>query len=422
MNRTLVMCAQQKDRDELGRLNGENNVVFTDFTGSVFEKLLVGLEQWLPGHYYPDVYLEYVRGLCDKYGINSLLNTSDYPGSLFTSILAQERGFAAPSLSSILACQHKYYSRLLQKKYVPDATPECALVKHGEYDQVKKMQFPLFVKPVKSYLSALAKKIDSYDELVAYLSHAQIPEQFLLPFNWALKNYSELACDGSYFIAEQFLKGRQVTLEGYMLDHRVGILGIVDSYFHEGTLSFERFVYPSDLPDSVQQRMIECATRIMKGVGFDHNLFNIEFMYDPDTDDIKIIEINPRMSSQFSDLFAMVNGVSSYELLYDLIQGKQPIVKKEGAFNVAASLVRREWKDQRILKAPTQQDLERARERFPELRYYPWMGQGEKLSDVMQDGTSYVYCWIHLGARDAQELEEKYDEAKQLLPYEFGPV
>ncbi len=423
MNSTLVVCAQQKDRDELELLNGENKVVFTDFDGSFFEKLLVGLEQRLPDRYHPDVYLEYVHKLCDQYQINSVLNTCDYPGSLFTSILAQERGFAAPSISSILACQHKYYSRLLQKKYVPNATPECVLVKHGEYEQVKKMQFPLFVKPVKSYLSALAKKIESYDELVAYLRRVQIPTQFLLPFNWALKNYSELACDGSYFIAEQFLKGRQVTLEGYMLDHQVGVIGIVDSYLHEGTLSFERFVYPSDLPDSVQQRMIDCATRIMRGIGFDHNLFNIEFMYNPDTDDIKIIEINPRMSSQFSDLFQMVNGVSSYELLYDLIQGKKPVVKKEErAFEVAASLVRREWKDQRILKAPTQQDLERARNRFPELRYYPWMEEGKKLSDVMQDGTSYVYCWIHLGAADAQELEEKYEEAKQLLPYQFGPV
>ena len=65
---------------------------------------------------------------------------------------------------------------------------------------------------------------------------------------------------------------------------------------------------------------------------------------------------------------------------------------------------------------------QKAQLRFPELQYYPWVDAGDKLSDVLQDGTSYVYCWIHLGAKDMNELDEKYRESKELLPFVFEPV
>ena len=423
MGSTLVVCTQEKDHDELEQIRGDNQIIYTDFDGSVFEKLFVGIETELPSRYEPDHYLQYIHQLCDEHKITSLLNTCDYPGALFTSILAQERNLAAPSLASILSCQHKYYARLLQKKYVPTATPDFALIKIGQIDQVARMRFPLFVKPIKSYLSVFAKKVNSKKELKDHLERSIIPEPYLRPFNWAIKKYSPLAYDdGSYFIAEELLEGRQVTLEGLVCDGRVTIIGIVDSHLHEGTLSFERFVFPSDLPSSVQKHMSIIAKKIMKHIGFNHNLFNIEFMYNPVKNTIHIIEINPRMSAQFCDLYAMVHGQSNYQILYDLIMRRKLEIQKEGKYALAASLVCREWNDQRIKVAPTQADLKKAQQRFSELRYYPWMSQGKKLSDVIQDGTSYVYCWIHLGAQNMQELDEKYEEAKQLLPYKFEPI
>lgn len=423
MKSILVVCPQPKDNEELERLKKGNEVViYPQFDGSVFEKILIGIKKELPAEYHPDRYLAHIHDLCDQYNVDTLFNTCDYPGSFFTSIIAQERGLKAPSLQSVFACHHKYYSRLMQEQYVPEATPQFALVKKGELDQVKTMQFPLFLKPVKSYLSALAKKINTYDELVAYLERVSIPEQFLIPFNWALQKYADYEHDGSYFIAEELLQGRQVTLEGFVHEGEIEVVGIVDSYMLSETLSFDRFVYPSDLPENVQHRMIEIAQRCMSGLGFNHNLFNIEFMYNPEKDTIHIIEINPRISIQFSDLFEIVNGVSSYEILYNLMRGNKPIIKKESTFSMAASLVCRKWDDHLITRAPTQEEVRAAQQRFPELRFYPWMDQGSKLSDVIQDGVSYVYCWIHLGAQNKRELEEKYEEAKRLLPYEFKPI
>lgn len=416
----LVTCTQQKDRDELSQK--DNRFSFADFDGAVLEKILAGVQTLLPDRYTPERYLEYLNSLADEHGVMHLLNTCDYPGCIYTSVLAQERNLSAPSLDAILTCQHKYYSRKAQQKYVPEATPHFAIVSKEHLDDVKKLSFPLFVKPVKSYLSAFARPVYNMQELQQYLESVHIPKEFLIPFDWAVKNYSDFEYDGSYFIAEQMLKGRQVTLEGYVFDGEVGLIGIVDSVMIPGTISFERFVYPSSLPQEVQEKMFDISARFVKGIGLDMSLFNIEFMYDADTGDISIIEINPRMAAQFCDLFAMVNGVSNYDVLYDIVRGKKPNAYTGGSFDVAASLVCRQKEDQRVLHAPTESEIQKAQHRFPELKFYPWIGIGDKLSDVLQDGTSYVYCWIHLGAQDHDELEKKYAESKELLPFKFEAV
>jgi hypothetical protein len=52
------------------------------------------------------------------------------------------------------------------------------------------------------------------------------------------------------------------------------------------------------------------ARRFLAAVGFDHGLFNMEFFHDPVSDKLTVIEFNPRMASQFSDLYLRVDGVT----------------------------------------------------------------------------------------------------------------
>jgi len=416
----LVVCSDQKDRQELSLK--DDTFIFTDLDNSLFKKLLAGVEFQLALEYTPDVYLKKLHELADEHAITTLFNAYDYPGCIYTSVLAQERNLLAPSLDAILTCQHKYYSRKAQQKYVPEATPDFAIVSKDNHTEIERLSFPFFIKPVKSYLSAFARSVESMQELQRYLESVTISKEFLIPFDWAIKKYTDFEFDGSHFIAEQMLKGRQVTLEGYVFEGDVGLIGIVDSVMMPGTISFERFVYPSLLPQHIQEKMFDISTRFVQGVGLDMSLFNIEFMYDDQTGDVHIIEINPRMSAQFCDLFSMVNGASNYDVLYDIVQGKKPNAFPGGEFEVSASLVCRQTKDQRVLHAPTPNELKNAQNRFPELRYYPWIGTGDKLSDVLQDGISYVYCWIHLGAQDHNELNEKYEESKRLLPFLFEAI
>ncbi len=168
------------------------------------------------------------------------------------------------------------------------------------------------MKPVKSFFSIGVETVASPAALADIRARFARLDQFFLPLERLLQRFAGEEIGTKRLIAEELLKGEQVTVEGYAFQGEVTILGVVDSIMFPGTRTFARFDYPSALPESVQARMAEIATRLMAGIGFDNGMFNIEMMYDAATDRIGIIEINPRMASQFADLYEKVDGTNSY--------------------------------------------------------------------------------------------------------------
>ena len=184
-----------------------------------------------------------------------------------------------------------------------------------------------------------------------------------------LQRYTGSGIGTRRLIAEGLLKGEQVTVEGFVHNGKASIMGVVDSVMFPGTLAFARFDYPSSLPDRVQQRMAEIAATLMPGLGFDNGLFNIEMMYDPDADLVSIIEINPRMASQFADLYEKVDGTNSYAVLLDIAQGRAPRFKRrQGRYAFAASIVLRSFEDRLVTALPSATDLDRLARDYPDIR------------------------------------------------------
>jgi hypothetical protein len=170
------------------------------------------------------------------------------------------------------------------------------------------------------------------------------------------------------------------------------------------------------LPKSVQARMTEIATTVMEGLGFDNGLFNIEMMYDRETGRIAIIEINPRMASQFADLYEKVDGTSSYAVLLDIAQGQEPQFKrKSGRYAFAASCVLRAFEDHVVAALPTAADLGPLVAFYPDMRIELHGELGKKLSDDLQDGTSYRYGIINLGGRDRADVLAQFNRCSQRL-------
>ena len=109
-------------------------------------------------------------------------------------------------------------------------------------------------------------------------------------------------------LLEDPLDGDQYNLDGYVLNGEVRALGVVRSVKYPGTQAIKRFVYPGGLAEDVGARAQDVARRFLAAVGFDHGLFNMEFFHDPASGRISVIEFNPRMASQFSDLYLRVDG------------------------------------------------------------------------------------------------------------------
>lgn len=200
-------------------------------------------------------------------------------------------------------------------------------------------------------------------------------------------------------------------------------LGVVDSVMFPGTLAFERFEYPSTLAPAVQQRMAETASRVMRAAGFTHGLFNIEFCYDAKHERLAIVEINPRMASQFADLYEKVDGFNTYAVLLDLALGRQPALPRgTGRHAVAASCVLRRFDDARVLQLPSEGDLQRIGERHPDARIEILAGIGERLSQQLQDGRSFRYGVVSVGARSREDVLAAFDWCRRSLPFAFEPA
>jgi hypothetical protein len=173
----------------------------------------------------------------------------------------------------------------------------------------------------------------------------------------------------------------------------------------------------------VQARMGELAARVIEGIGFDNGLFNIEMMYDADTDHVSIIEINPRMASQFADLYEKVDGTSSYTVLLDIGQGRAPhFTRRQGRYDFAASMVLRSFEDYVVAALPSEADIERLALVYPDIRVELHGTVGRKLSDELQDGRSYRYGIVNLGGSDRADVLAQFEACRDRLGIVLQPL
>ncbi|GAG29511.1 unnamed protein product, partial [marine sediment metagenome] len=247
--------------------------------------------------------------------------------------------------------------------------------------------------------SIFASRIDDRQQYNRFIrSYRRQKGKFSKPLNILLEKYSDLKINADYLIAEKLMRGQQVTLEGYVYNKKIEILGITDSIMYSETISFKRFEYPSSMTAKIQERMAEIAKVFISSIGFDNGVFNIEFFYDPEEDTVKIIEANPRMASQFADLMEKVEGINTYKIQIDLSLGKEPYFKKRsGIFKYATSFVLRSFKDKRIIKLPDKNDIEKVLNIYPEARIEIYGKEDAFLSEELQDMQSYRYGVINLG-------------------------
>ena len=359
--------------------------------------------------------------------VDGVVSSSDYPGTLVAAALASELGLPGPDPEAVFRCSHKYYSRLAQQAAVPEATPGFALVDAAavEAGEPLPLEFPVFVKPVKSWFSVLAQRVDTPGQLRELLARPDVREHltaFVAPFNQLLRRYTSLEKDGGYLLAEELCGGEQVTVEGFVCEGEVQIVGVVDSVMFPGTISFRRFDFPSRLPAPGRDRMGDVAARAVLATGLDRSLFNVELFYDagaPPGEDLRIIEINPRMCGQFADLYEMVDGTNTYEVLLALAAGERPTWQPHGgAHRVAASFPLRVFEDRRVVRVPLPEDVAAVKERWPVTLVKAYCRPGQRLSETNQgDGTTWRYGMVNMAGASLPEMLADFDRVNERLGF-----
>lgn len=417
MKRIVIVCPNVWERDlaEAAFLRGRYQVLFHGEDAQMNPRQLDVLG-------FIDEATEALRSR-DIDGIGS---SADYPNCIVAAGIARALGLPSADPAKLLLCSHKYYARIAQREAVPDATPRFALI-DPDRPGVDGLAFPLFVKPVKSCFSAFAQRVETPEDLAEFVHRGTVRsflEGFTRPFNDLLRRYTDFEYDARYLLAEELLRGQQVTVEGFVHQGRIELIGVVDSIMHPGTISFARFDYPSALPLDVQGRMADVARSAIARTGLDDSLFNVEMFHDPAAGSIKLIEINPRMVGQFADLHEKVDGTNTFELLFALAVGERPEMQRgAGAFRRASSFPLRVFQDRLVGRVPTVDDVAEIERRFPGTRVFVDCHEGARLSDQcddLNDLSSYCYGFLNMGGSDQGDLLRSFGLAYEQLGFQLA--
>lgn len=371
----------------------------------------------------------YIDQVAQQYAgkIDGVTSSSDYPGAQVAAGVAARLDLPGVPMQASIACAHKYYARVACREAAPEETPPFELLEIGREPRDPAFGYPCFVKPAKGTFSVLSGLMRTREELRAYLEQpflARYGRDYLRTFNDMCRQLTNFAHDGNCVLAEGVLAGAQVTVEGWVSRGEVGVIGVTDSIMHPGTKSFARFEYPSAWPAKVQARMAEVCTRVVKHVGLDNTLWNMELFYDAGEDAISIIEINPRKASQFADLYEKVDGLNGFEMAFNVAVGEKPAFRHgSGAFKCAASVPLRVFYKARVTRVPSQQRIAEIEAAHPGTIIWWECKDGEVLSptDEFEDGHSRRYGVINLGAQSRLDLLNRARETENALGSQFAP-
>ncbi|GAB3344819.1 ATP-grasp domain-containing protein [Modestobacter lapidis] len=358
--------------------------------------------------------------------IDAIVGYWDFPVSSMLPILCRRFGVPGPPLDAVVKCEHKYWSRIEQRKVIEEV-PEFALVDLDEHEGLPpNLRYPVWLKPVKSVSSELAFRVGDRDELNAALTEMrQGIDKYGEPFEFVLGQLDlppEIARVGATAcLAEEAAVGQQVTVEGYSVGGEVHVYGIVDSLTYPDTSSFLRYQYPSQLPERIRARLAEISQKVVEQLGLDSITFNIEYFWDPDNDRIRLLEVNPRHSQSHALLFEHVDGVSNHEAMIKLALGRTPRRPAgEGPYDVAAKCYLRAFDDGVVVRSPSRAEVERIEQELDGVTVRVVAETGSRLSDLaQQDSYSYELAQVFVGARDEAELIETYERCVQMLAFEI---
>lgn len=358
--------------------------------------------------------------------IDAVASYYDFPGTILVPVIAEKYGVPGPSLESMVKCENKYWSRLEQSKVINEHIPVFKAFDPFDERAFESLGIipPFWVKPIKSFRSFLAFRINGESQFYECMQEIRKHIQFISePFQDFMRMYNmpeEFTNMQETCIAESILAGHQCTLEGYAYNGKVVAYGLVDSIREADRSSFSRYEYPSSLPQEIQFRMADVTRRIIRQIGLDNCPFNAEFFYDQTADEVYLLEINPRISQAHTDIFEKVHGVSHHSIMVNLALGQKPkTLSYHGDFNKAANFMLRVFEAGRVNKVPAKEEVNILKKFIPGLEVKLRVPAGIHLNELQgQDSYSYELANIFIGGRDQQELVEKYNKVVDGLTFE----
>lgn len=365
---------------------------------------------------------------------DAIIGYLDFPVTSLVSLLIRDYGLIGAAPEAVARCEHKYWLRLAQAKVMPEQTPRFAAINPFQPSRARKAAppFPFWLKPVKGHSSALGFMVKDEEDLENALHACRQKIHFFgEPFNRFLSHLDDTdeleGVDGNYAIAEQLISApRQFTLEGYVRGGKLTVYGAIDSLrTGKHRSSFSRYQYPAQLSDEVRDRAAALAATLLAEIGYDNAPFNAEFFWNPDSDALHLLEINPRVSKSHAPLFYMVDGMAHYRVPIDVALGREPEMPHgNGKDKLAAKFMLRSFEaDGVVQRVPGASAFAEMNRILPDIQAKVLVEQGIRLSDLLyQDSYSYELAEIFLGGRDEEMIADAYGRCCDSLEFHIQPM
>ncbi len=355
-------------------------------------------------------------------GWQAVVSNHEQFGALAAALLAERMGWPGTPVEAVLACQHKQHARRVLQQVCPQANLPFEVLDAAYGAPIPEgLDYPSFVKPVKAAFSVLASTVHSRQELQAHTSFSAwerwVIRHLVEPFERVAKKRLPQAGTAHRLLLEQPVAGAQYNLDGYAFNGQVSEIGIVLAVMYPGTEAFMRFDYPCALAPGVHEQALQVARSFLGAVGFANGLFNMEFFHDAASGKLTVIEFNPRMAPQFSDLYLRVDGIDLHHMALELAWGRDPgpLPRVAPTAGAASSFVYRIFDPTTPVSMPQDGQREAFARAFPDGMLFEFpKPRGSMKRDFKWLG-SYRYAIIHLGGADKHELRLRCEQASALL-------
>ena len=343
-------------------------------------------------------------------------------GALAAALVAEELGLPGTPVNAILACQHKLHARRVLQQVCPEAcVPFCDLDAQYGGAIPDGIHYPCYVKPVKAAFSVLARHVNNREELHQHTRFGWrelwVIRRLVEPFERVARQRLPQAGTAHRMMLEQPVQAAQYNLDGWVFNGQAQALGVVDAIMYPGTQAFMRWQHPSQLPAAVQRQALDVAQRFLKAVGFTQGLFNMEFFHDAASGKLSVIEFNPRLASQFSDLYRHVHGLDPHAMSIELALGRDPALLPRLApvAGAAASLVYRAFTPGAAPPMPSLAQQAALKKQFPDALLFMQPKSGHALARDFKWLGNHRYGILHLHGRDGAQLRAHAHAASALL-------
>lgn len=305
----LVICPDSYDRWAFARVEGHR-----------FHFVDAGISHWEAWPAFDAIaYIDNCREVIKSEKVDAVVSTHDL-GDLIAAVLAEEAGLKGPSTEAVFLCLHKLYGRRAEVDPI-----RCQAVLLDE--PLPKLTYPAYLKAPWLKLGLLGFKVTSDEETLAAmeLARRELPawsRQYYPLFARAVDLAKYPLATTDMMLVEEFVEGRQVTVEGWSLDGEIQIWAMTDTNTFPGSRVIDNFSTPSRVDGETAETLRRKTIETIRAFGFDGGFFNIEFWL---TDDgVRLTEVNGRSAACFGGIYELALGADIFAAVADVATGREP--------------------------------------------------------------------------------------------------